>query len=621
MEAIERRESTDTIGRRTLIKAGGALAGVAAVTSVVGTPAQAATLPSGASFFEPLENPIRMVDTRYPTRYRPYTEASVTSRRINLKAQAEIPADATAVVATLTGVKRSDDVWIAIRPLGATNLTSNLNLFLGANANLATVEIPANGWVELVSSKGCDVILDVLGVYRGTTEPVSSGRFVALADAARPLQTYSDDGSPRALPASGKVIELEIGREMRRVDPSVKLDQVFAVMANITATQGTGAGHISVVPGDKPNDQADQTSSLNVNRIGEIRAAAVVVRVEHRSDGLWIKIYVHTATHLAFDVFGYFTNAEADKSTIGLFVPRTPRRIMDTRDQNQSSIDWRLTKGRLWPHWSIEGLTPDTEGLQAVALNVTMTQPRGAGHVTVFPARREMPPTSNVNHDFESATFGWDVPNHVVTAITKYGYQISSWGGTALVVDYFGYYTGSLQLPKFTQSTNYEPGPVGPDWILRVPKINRDGGWSVTTVHTGDGSDIANRGLSWYWEGTGLMGNSGSYNPQVHTAVFGHRTEAGGPYYNIHLLGPGDRWEVQTMDGRVFVFEYVRRDLTDAKNANILAATRYVEGRSMSLIACTYGLETKLPRREWWEPTDLDYRIIVTGKLVDWYAV
>jgi hypothetical protein len=63
----------------------------------------------------------------------------------------------------------------------------------------------------------------------------------------------------------------------------------------------------------------------------------------------------------------------------------------------------------------------------------------------------------------------------------------------------------------------------------------------------------------------------------------------------------------------------VRRDLTDANNANILAATRFHAGTTLSLIACTVGYDRSKSRwPDMWAPTSLKYRIVVTGELVSW---
>jgi sortase (surface protein transpeptidase) len=109
----------------------------------------------------------------------------------------------------------------------------------------------------------------------------------------------------------------------------------------------------------------------------------------------------------------------------------------------------------------------------------------------------------------------------------------------------------------------------------------------------------------WHWTGTGYMGQ------QAHVGLFAHRTEAGSPLYHQHELGVGDDIYVTVSDRpgdrRQFHYRVVRSDLTGAGSNEILDATRYHPGTTISLIACT-----KLNRL----PTDLKYRLITTAVLV-----
>jgi sortase (surface protein transpeptidase) len=66
---------------------------------------------------------------------------------------------------------------------------------------------------------------------------------------------------------------------------------------------------------------------------------------------------------------------------------------------------------------------------------------------------------------------------------------------------------------------------------------------------------------------------------------------------------------IDTMDGRRFRYQVVRRDLTSGAGTDILSATRQFDGTTLSLIACT---------KPNFEPTSTAFRIIVTGQLVDW---
>ena len=151
---------------------------------------------------------------------------------------------------------------------------------------------------------------------------------------------------------------------------------------------------------------------------------------------------------------------------------------------------------------------------------------------------------------------------------------------------------------RIAAPVNPPPPPIGPTWILRVPKIGL-----TSQVRAGNSNAVTNAGYSWHWTGTGYMGQD------AHVAAFAHRTSAGGPYRNIHLLGGGDQFTISTSDCRTYTYQVVDRFLTDSKTQNILDATRFVGGTTFSLIACTQ------PN---FQPTNTAWRIVVTGVLLGW---
>jgi hypothetical protein len=302
-------------------------------------------------------------------------------------------------------------------------------------------------------------------------------------------------------------------------------------------------------------------------------------------------VYAHSAAKLVIDVSGYFTSDTSDLSTVGLFVPVEPVRVLDTRDPGQI--------GRLWPGWTVEGGVPGAGGAAGSAVfNLTGVLSRNVGYVTMSAARRPRPDTSNLNFARPLQV----VPNHVITPITSgYGYQVFSQPGSHIVVDYTGYYTGAPLTATTAAPDNPPPPPIGPDWVLRIPKIGL-----TSTVRAGNGDVVTNAGYSWHWTGTGYLGED------AHVASFAHRTTHGGAYRYLHLLSVGDQFTLTTFDGREYTYTMVRRDLTNGLVANILAATRLHPGTTYSLIACS---------RTDFTPTNVNYRIVVTGALVSWRQI
>jgi LPXTG-site transpeptidase (sortase) family protein len=582
-------------GRRRFMQGVGAAASVGALSAVL--PAMSASaLTAGASAFAALPKAVRVVDTRTPDSYV-FTRESDVSISVPISGLYGVPADATAIVATLTGVNRFQPNFVTMYPSGQPlPVVSNLNLpfAFDINANLATVKLGAGG-VNITSLRACDVILDVLGYYTPVTEAVAAGRFVGLPAALRAIDTRPN------FVADNSVTEVD-------VTDYIPVEAGSLVM-NLTATECTLPGFCTVFP--YTETEVPGTSSLNFTQFGETRASSVIVPVSTVGGRRKIKIFTLRATKLIVDVTGYFTGPGGPKSTIGLFVPVDPTRILDTRlPEFQPEF---APGGVLWPDWAVEGRVPGAAGTDASAIvvNLTGTATRGPGFLTISAARQPIPGTSNVNWSVPGTT----VPNHAITPITvTYGYQVYSSHGAAVIVDLAGYFLGSPKLATIGPRANPAPPPIGPPWFLEIPKLGV-GIW----VYEGDAKRLTDAGFAWHWTGTGVMGQNAS------VVIFAHRTEAGAPLYYVDQLQNGDRWSVSTIDGRRYTYEMVRRDIADTSsrnvdlnNNNVLDATRQHGAPSLSLVACTVGFDASKSRYpDAWAPTSLKYRIVVTGQPIN----
>jgi sortase (surface protein transpeptidase) len=573
-------------GRRRFLQGVGALAGAGAVASVVpiGTSEAAGAVPTGASRYVSLAAAVRAVDTRSPGKYT-FTRLSADRITVPLAGHHGIPQQATAVMLTVAGINRSQPNWVVVAPSGgAIPVAANL-ILPDANeisANLVTVKVGAGGAVDVKSRVPCDVVVDVLGYYEPVTGAVRAGRFVALSPSKRALDTR-----PGATQSGG----------FTTVDvTSLVPADASSVVINLTATETTRSGFFTAVP--MAQTTKPTTSSLNVVGAGATRGAAVNVPVTTSGGRLRFKVYSLYAAKLIVDVIGYYTSESSPASSVGLFVPVAPQRVLDTRDPGQI--------GRLWPRWVVECRLPGAAAdASAVVLNVTGVDSRSEGHLRVSAARLPIPDTANVNWSKAGAA----VANQVISPITAtYGFQVYSSHGAHVVADLFGYFTGR---PKFTNRPMYvnpPPPPAPPAWVLRVPKIGL-----TSTVLAGPSQWITDSGRSWHWTGTGDMGQV------AHVAVFAHRTSAGGPFRNLNLLQVGDAFTVTTGDNREYTYRMVRRDLSDAVTANILSAVRAHPGTTFSMVACTVGYDrTRAAYPDVWAPTSLRYRIVVTGELVSW---
>ncbi|MCW6004130.1 choice-of-anchor D domain-containing protein [Micromonospora sp. CPCC 205371] len=124
---------------------------------------------------------------------------------------------------------------------------------------------------------------------------------------------------------------------------------------------------------------------------------------------------------------------------VGTYYPRTPARLMDTRNGTgvrkgvvgkQSTVSLQVT-GR--------GGVP-ASGVSAVVLNVTVTSPTWASYLTAYPTGQSRPTASNLNYPK-----GWTGANSVTVPVGTGGkvdfYNHS--GSTHVIADVVGFYAGS----------------------------------------------------------------------------------------------------------------------------------------------------------------------------------
>ena len=581
------------LGRRRFIAAAGATAGAAALTSLMPARVAEAAVPVGASSFEPLAKGVRLADTREPFSAFPLsTRVNPTQIRVQIAGHSGVPANASAAVLTVTAVNGGSPNFVTVFPTGITRPeASNLNLVEpgAVNANLATVKLGTNGSIEVFSLQAAALIVDVLGYYVPTDRAVRAGRFVGLSTARRAIDTRLGSQFPGGYAPT--FLEVDVTKYVP-ADAS-------SIVINLTATETTGPSFFTALPSSAPGSRPT-TSSLNVTRAGDTRAAGVIVPVPTVGGKRMIKVFSLRPAKIIVDITGYFTSDDSASSQVGLFVPANPVRLIDTRNPG--------TIGRLWPGWVVEAQLPAfaASNASAAIVNVTGVLTRGPGFLTVSAARQPIPGTSNVNFTGPAQV----VPNHVITAVTAtHGLQIYSSHGAHVLADFAGYYTGPPMVPTLAKYVNPAPPAAPPEWIIRIPRLGL-----TSRVLTGDPGTVTGSGHSWHWTGTGFLGHEGA-----HVAIFGHRTEAGGPYRNLDRMVPGDLFTLTTGDNREFTYRMVRRDLTDSANTNILNAVRAHPGTTMSLVACTVGHDrTKSRWPDVWAPTSLRYRIVVTAELVSW---
>ncbi|MFJ4675248.1 right-handed parallel beta-helix repeat-containing protein [Kitasatospora sp. NPDC088783] len=252
----------------------------------------------------------------------------------------------------------------------------------------------------------------------------------------------SRDGT--GVPAKGRIapygtVRLKVGGAN-----GIPADATAAVL-NVTVTNPAADGHVTAYPegGQRPN-----TSNVNY-RTGQSVPNLVMVPIG--VDG-YVDLYNGGwgATDLVADITGYFTpSPAAGYAAVG------PTRLVDTRDG--TGAPRAQIAGRNSVPVQVAGAAPGLPGggITAVALNVTVTNPREDGHLIVYPSGQAVPTASNLNF-----TAGQTVANSVVVPVGADG-RIrvfnGAWAGTDVIVDVVGYY-GANEKGAFM--------PVDPERLL-----------------------------------------------------------------------------------------------------------------------------------------------------------
>jgi hypothetical protein len=554
-------------GRRTFLAgSAGAIAGATLLAGPVRS-VQAAGVEPGSSYFVPVA-PERFCDTRAGYGF---TRINGSTIRVPIRGVRSVPANAVAVVVTLTGVNLAGGNWLSAYPAGTAwpgTSSSNSEYYGQAVANLVTVKLGAGGAIDVRSMAASHVIVDVSGYYLPATTAVAAGRLVTV----EPFRIMDTRTTGRL--GAGRTVPVVLGGRI----PA----DALAVVANVTAVETKGGGFVTAYPFGQ---RLPLASNLNFGP-GEIRASAVMVKLGPGSGSIGFNLYTMASTHLVVDILGYITGASAKPSADGLFVPIDPLRLLDTRQRSR----------RVWPGGTASFRLPTAmaKRAQAVAMNLTVTSSLGPGYFTPYAAQtpRRLVSALNVIRP------GQTIANHTISKASTAGVACFSQSGAHIIADVTGWFTGRPDLATVGPPVD-PPPPGGPlPWVVEIPRLGLKR-W----VLDGDANRVVDAGHTWHWAGTGLVGQG------ANIALFGHRTEHGGPYRNQHLLGAGDELFIHTADQRRYRYRMVTESITSKYPKDILGATRRVGGETVSLVACSKTNTL---------PTSLEHRLVTTFSLVGW---
>jgi uncharacterized protein (DUF1501 family) len=320
------------------------------------------------------------------------------------------PRDVTAVVMNVTVTDPTAPGFVTVWPTGeAKPNASSLNFVAGQTVpNLVMSKVGANGRISMAVSEGsAHLIADVVGYF----SRAGGSSLVPLTPIR--LRDTRDAGTPVGAGAS---IDIKVTG-----GAGVPASGVNAVVLNVTVTEPTNAGYVTVWPAGEPLPKA---SSLNFTA-GETVPNLVITKVG--SNGSVSLFNSDGATHLVVDLLGWFDVSGRGPSGYA----SSPRRLMDTRDASakvgpDSTMQLKVT--------DVAGVP---SGAKAVVLNVTVVDPTETSFLTVYPMGQPLPTASNLNF-----TPGSTVPNQVIATVGESGkiciYNHS--GQTHIIADLVGWY-------------------------------------------------------------------------------------------------------------------------------------------------------------------------------------
>ena len=368
--------------------------------------------PSGTAShdFTPM-TPLRVLDTRDGT--GGFSAPIGAQKAITLKVAGTGDLPTTGIAAVLMNVTVTAPTapgYLTVWPASAERpLASSLNFVPGQTVpNLVVASLDADGNAGIFNSAGAThVIADVVGYFGA-----EAGAGLVALTPTRVLDTRSGAGGIGGAFGAGETRRLAIAGVS-----TVPVDGVTAVVMNVTVTEPTSPGYVTVYPAGQPRPVAS-----NLNFMPGLTVPNLVVC--KLGDGAVELFNSGGRSHLVADVVGYFSDADDGAGMVVV----NPTRLADSRQG--LGLGGALGGGEVAMLTVTGGGVP--AGAKAVALNVTVTGPTAGGFLTVWPAGAPRPTASSLNFVANQT-----VPNLVVCAVGDGGRVavFSSAGRSHVVAD------------------------------------------------------------------------------------------------------------------------------------------------------------------------------------------
>jgi glucose/arabinose dehydrogenase len=383
-----------------------------------------APAPTGTGVYTSL-TPARILDTRDGTGGIAGPVGSSATIDLQITGRGGIPSAAVSAVAmNVTVTQPTASGFLTLFPSGTPRpLAANLNFDPGKTVpNLVVAKLGAGGRVSMFNSAGnTHVVFDVAGWYSDAGAG-NDGRLQPLTP-ARILDTrVGTGGGVRLQP--GASLDMQVSGQ-----GGVPSSAAKAAVLNVAATGTTASGHLTVFPTGEPRPLA---STVNFNA-GDTVSNRMMAKLG--AGGRVTAFNSAGSTDVVVDVGGWYTDASVTGSA-GAYTPLAPARILDTRDGTGGIAGPVAGATTAEVQVTGRGGVPAT-GVSAVIINATVTQPAGAGYLTVFPTGAARPLASDLNY-----AGGETRPNLVVVKLGADGrVSVFPQVDTHLVFDVAGWFS------------------------------------------------------------------------------------------------------------------------------------------------------------------------------------
>ncbi len=203
-----------------------------------------------------------------------------------------------------------------------------------------------------------------------------------------------------------------------------------AITGNLTVTQQTAAGYVSLTPAPNPTPAS---STLNFP-LADTRANNVTIALA--PDGSLSAVYKAAAgkhTALLLDVTGYFEAGSGQGYT-----PITPLRVLDTRFGTGLTGKFMANIARPFVVAGVGAIPADAT---AVTANLTVANQTKGGYVSVTPTADNNPATSTLNFPLnDTRANGLTIPLNLIDGSISAVYKAADGASADLILDVTGYY-------------------------------------------------------------------------------------------------------------------------------------------------------------------------------------